>query len=307
MSIQEINNKILQKYISTSLSDTISENGFSNNSSSILPNKVPDVLKKFYDEHNNCEESIKKISKKGDLLIGTYNVHQWENINKNIDVYKNFNNIINYIRKLNCDIIILQEISTRHIHKNNIYDKFKSIGYSNNFMVPNGESVKRDKTYSYIGIFAKEPFDKIQEINLTVYKYYRRCIMCIYKGCKIVAVHLEIGDRYHLPNISETEKTNIIKANTDKRLSQLQKILDNFSDIDIICGDFNFSYENEESKWLRKYMNFGLVQDLKKTTPYNRTDMFFINKKSSVRPLQSFTLDCNLSDHLPVVLDIKKL
>lgn len=303
MNIQKINNSVLEKYISTSSYYNLSDNKLDGGQNISKSNKISDPIKKFYYDHDDCDKSHTKITKKGNLLIGTYNVHQWENINATINVYTNFDKIINYLSKLKCDIIILQEISTSKIHKNKIYEKFKFIGYPYNFMVHNGESVKKYKKNSYIGIFAKNPFEKIQEIDLTVGRIQRNCIMCVYQGCKLVAVHLEIGDRYHSLNISEIEKNKIIKSNTEKRLDQLNKILNKYPDIEIICGDFNFSYEDEESRWLRKTMNFGLVEDLKKTTPYNRTDMFFINKKSNVKPLQSFTLDCNLSDHLPVVLD----
>jgi hypothetical protein len=121
-------------------------------------------------------------------------------------------------------------------------------------------------------------------IDISLYKFIRICPVIIYNDFKIIAVHLEIGERYHHLKKNDPRRKRIEKYNRNLRIKQLEQIFAKYSDIDVIIGDFNFTSNDGEFKWL---INKGFIycEDYMETTPYNRTDMIFINKNTRLKKI----------------------
>lgn len=265
-----------------------------------LGSKNKDILIKFYTDHNhNYIDYLREET--NSLVICSYNVHGWVNINAQINVKDNFINIFNLFQDYNdIDILVLQEVCFRdHLTEKYIKEEFKKIGFNDSFLVPNGGCFLNTKTTDYIMIFSKEQFQLKKEIDVTISRWKRSCLIVKYKSINILAVHLEIGKPYHHLPINEYRK-KIESDNVKDRIIQLQQLLND--DIDMIVGDFNFTPNDPEFTWLLN-KQFTFCQDLTHTTPFNRTDMVFI--KNKVSNINNKSISCNYSDHLPIISEIK--
>lgn len=274
--------------------------------------KITDKLNKknnkelieFYNTNNI--NHINYVKQKDNLVIFTYNVHGWININDDININDNFTNIINLIKNIDIDILILQEVCFNNIlSKNYILDQFNKIGFIDHFTVNNGGCFLKAKTCDNILILSKTKIINKKEIDVTC-GYFKRCVSIVtIDGIKLCAVHLEIGKRYHHLPINNRYREQIEKNNTDNRINQLNNIINqnSDSDIDIIIGDFNFSFKDPEFNWLTDNQ-FCYYGDYENTTPYNKTDMIFIKNSSKIKYVNSVSIKCNYSDHLPVICEI---
>jgi len=140
---------------------------------------------------------------------------------------------------------------------------------------------------------------------VTKFSYIRHCPVIIYKNLKILAVHLEIGKRYHHLNSTDKNRIKIEKENSIRRINQLKEIFNIHKDIDIIVGDFNFTYNDPEFNWLIN-QKFEYCQDFQDSTPFNRTDMVFIRDKELLN-INNITIKCNYSDHLLILCELKNM
>lgn len=240
---------------------------------------------------NNINNKFYKI--KSEFSIVSFNVHNFNSINGDINIVDNVINFIKMIKTLNSTVLILQEFSDNNkflIEMNAIYPfHTKCI---------NGSSANA-RYISYIFIFSKIPINNITIIDLSV-KVKRDVILCNVNGYNICAVHLDIGKRFHRLG-DGLIKDNIIKKNTELRIGQINKILKYKPDI--IIGDFNFSIEDAEYKYISKtYKNVINV----KTNPYNTTDMVFYKTKKIESMFKTDVIKCNYSDHLPICISLKK-
>jgi|688.fasta_scaffold519462_1 endonuclease/exonuclease/phosphatase family metal-dependent hydrolase len=260
----------------------------------------------FYNENNkNTFEYIKQNNE--NILICIYNVHGWVNINKNITINENFNNIFELLVKTNADLIILQEVCTNNtIKESQILSKFKTYDYKFHKFIQNGGCFLKKNSTDHILILSRKELKNIEVIDVTNFTFNREICVFECNGIKFLTVHLEIGKRYH--HIAEsTYKINIIKYNTNLRIKQLDKILNMHNDIDIIIGDFNFTHEDYEFGWLLK-RGFNYHGYFDNTTPYNRTDMLFMNKNcNEIEYIDSATINSNYSDHLPIIYEFKNI
>ena len=68
-------------------------------------------------------------------------------------------------------------------------------------------------------------------------------------------------------------------------------------------GDFNFSTTDPEFIWLLE-KGFRYCKDFTHTTPYNRTDMVFLNNKNKLKNMNNITIKSNYSDHLPILCEL---
>jgi len=268
--------------------------------------KDKDTLVQFYETN---KDNVINYSKKNanNLLICNYNVHGWVNINDTINVNDNFDNIINMISNCNdIDIIVLEEVCFRQkdgLTQQFIENKFKTIGFVDNFTVENGGCFLKKGACDYIMIFGKKPFSIKHSINITEFIFKRLCLLIEYDKIKIIAVHLEIGKRFHhLPK--NKHRSDIEKENTAMRIKELTYILQCVKNIDIIVGDFNFSYQDPEFNWVLD-KGFEYCKDLTHTTPYNRTDMVFVNNNNNkLINVNNVTINANFSDHLPIICEL---
>ncbi|ARF11295.1 endonuclease/exonuclease/phosphatase family protein [Klosneuvirus KNV1] len=267
-----------------------------------LGSKSKDILIKFYADHpDNYLDYLREES--NSLIICSYNVHGWVNINAKINVADNFANILKLFQDYDdIDILVLQEVCFRdYLTENYIKEEFQKIGFNDSFSVPNGGCFLNSMKTDYIMILSKEKFQMKKEIDVTIARWKRSCLIVKYKSINILAVHLEIGKSYHHLPINEYRK-KIESDNTKDRIIQLNKLLNN--DIDMIVGDFNFTPNDPEFKWLLD-KEFIFCQDLTHTTPFNRTDMVFI--KDKISNINNKSISCNYSDHLPIISEIKIL
>lgn len=267
-----------------------------------LGSKNQDILIQFYTNHtDNFIDYLREDYYS--LIICSYNVHGWVNINAKINVGENFVNILKMIKDYNdIDILVLQEVCFRdHLTEEYIKEEFKKLGFIDSFSVPNGGCFLNSKDTDYIMIFGKEKFQKKIAIDVTIARWKRSCLIVKYKSINILAVHLEIGKAFHHLPINEYRK-KIESDNTKDRIIQLDQLLKN--DIDVIIGDFNFTPIDPEFKWLLGNQ-FKYCNDLTQTTPFNRTDMVFI--KDKINNINNKSISCNYSDHLPIISEIKIL
>lgn len=203
------------------------------------------------------------------------------------------------------DIVVFQEVGTSYNMKiKDIFGYFEKLGYIDYIYVPNGASKlgKKNHMTSFVMIISKESFKKKESIDLTVTIHIRNCIVIQTKSNIIIAgVHLEIGERFHHLPEDNALRLQIEKQNSDARIKELEILLLKYPNLDIIIGDFNFSPNDPEFKWLLQ-KDYIFAKDYEWTTPYNRVDMVFVKKGFIMGlPSENLTLDTNLSDHRPII------
>lgn len=251
---------------------------------------------KFYEDNSN---NTYQCSKSNDmqLTICCYNVHGFININANITSTNNFKNICQMLKQVNADIVILTEVCLAgEINPDEFLKSVADMKYRDHLFVKNsGCFVSRYNT-DYLVVLSKQSMTNKQEMACkNKFRFNRNYAYFEINGIKYVAVHLDIGDRFHHLSPDDPKRIKIVKENTNFRIDELKHILP----ADVILGDFNFSPVDDEFQYMmeNKWFHCG---DLTDTTPYNRTDMIFI-KNGTIKPLSHHVVKCNYSDHLPIV------
>ncbi|QKF93990.1 endonuclease/exonuclease/phosphatase family protein [Fadolivirus algeromassiliense] len=265
-----------------------------------------DQITNFYKTHNKNEFNYFRLNDNS-LLVCSYNVHGWININANINYMDNFNDIINILGKLNADILVLQEVCMRSkITEDYISDRLKDLGYVDHISVANGGCYINKKGSEFLMVFGKKKFNLKDDIDVTSGRYARHVSIIKYDSLKLLLVHLEIGKRYHHLLTTNPLRKKIEQQNSNMRINELKTVFELHNDIDIIVGDFNFMPIDIESKWLtdNNYTYYGNEDN---TTPYNRTDMMFVNNNTKIEVINNTTISCNYSDHLPVLYEINHI
>ena len=157
------------------------------------------------------------------------------------------NNIINYLKSSNPDLLMIQEIKTEE--KNFPYDDFKTLGYKS--------YVFGQKSYNGVAFISKVNINKI-DINFIkdVNKQSRIIVGTIKnksKDIKLVNVYVPNG------NPIETEKYDYKKKWYDLFIKKIKKVLTNDTNI-IIGGDFNIIPEKIDVYDHTKYENDALFK-----------------------------------------------
>jgi endonuclease/exonuclease/phosphatase family metal-dependent hydrolase len=267
--------------------------------SDLLKTKLTGKYLDFYTINNdNIIPDIKY--NEDDILICSYNIRCFINLNPDIDTKDNVNNILSLLKVVNPHILILEEFNDFQ-DRDNMISAFKKLGYTNMVIAKNGDEVEDTIITSYVVVLSKDKINNVSIIDLTVYNHWRQCIYFEYNNIKIIAVHLEIGERFHHLNINSKERNNIIDKNTKLRTKQLTTILK--WNPDIIIGDFNFMPSDNEFTWLLNN-GYSYHEDYNNTTPFNRVDLAFVNDNCQYGINKVWTIKCNYSDHLPVVYSI---
>lgn len=205
------------------------------------------------------------------LRIISYNIHRGrDKYNKNT-----LFEIINYLKRKDCDIICLQEVLHYQYLLMKFYLKMKGVF---------AENVKSQK-YG-ICIFSKRKIIEKNHVFLTSQREQRG----------LLHIKLKIGENNYL-NVVNTH----LGLNKIERVKQVDEILDFIKDMEgknIIYGDFN-----QKNLSINNFNDASIELNKQKypTFEKSRIDYCFVDKNLSVN---SYTIDdVYMSDHFPIVVD----
>ena len=270
------------------------------------------ALVKFYND-NNLDPIV--LDKKLKFIL-SFNVHMFINLNIKISYNENIENILNLINlyKDNLEIICFQEVVFNNkIISEKIITLIKEI-YPYVYFCENGSrnnqltvACKKKYNYQIINLKISNNEEKKYFNNLYNSEYFfkgalskimRNIIIINTEYGKIANIQLDYGLK-NVKNTNNTINDNINKINSKLRILMLTKLL-TYSP-DIIIGDFNFTSDDPETKFLIKN-KYYLVESTKTlSTPYNRVDYCFIKKnKINNKNNKNILLKCNYSMHLPM-------
>ena len=155
------------------------------------------------------------------------------------------NNIINYIKEVNPDILLLQEIKTQD--ENFPYEEFKNLGYIS--------YVYGQKSYNGVAILSKIEVKNISKNFIRDSLKQSRIITgeIIIKKKKIELINIYVPNG----NPVETEKYDYKKDWLKKFISNIKKKLSINSNI-LIAGDFNIIPEEMDVYDFKRYENDAL-------------------------------------------------
>ena len=299
-----------------------------------------DLFRQSFNHYMSHNSTIDLTSKKDNIVrIMSFNVYLWMNA---IHQY-NFDNQVEVIVKLNPDVFILQEavIDTSLLDDDHHITRFVDLGYShyiysndtlldknsNSSHFPNGSNCSNIPNMSYGNIlFSKIPFINHRIINTSIDndndndEQYSCLYVELENNIHIFGTHLEVHD-----------------YTDSSRIQQLEKIYQVINTIDspniILLGDLNLLYQPQltQIQW-----NYQVSQDksrnilthsnayktiinnqfidsfdyLQKIPPpisccYDRrVDYIFIKNNFSHMCDNTQIVNTNVSDHLPIYLDL---
>ena len=172
------------------------------------------------------------------MLISSWNVNS---------VRARINNIINYLKSSNPDILMIQEIKTEK--KNFPFNDFKNLGYESH--------VYGQKSYNGVANLAKISMDKISLEFMKDENNQSRIITADIKNkskiIKLINIYVPNG------NPIGTEKYEYKKKWYDLFIKEIKKILTQNKNI-IIGGDFNVIPEEIDVYNFKKYENDALFK-----------------------------------------------
>ena len=269
----------------------------------------------LYNFINNNYQSLDKIKnniidKNKDYII-SYNVHSFQHLNKHQNYDKNFNDILNLLTiNQNIKYLSLYEVSFKSKYYKKLFYKHL---INNNFKIiiksVNGDpddktyiifaSKKNIKEYKIINMNKK--YDnikidkKIEYLKDKITKIKRNNIIIELEDISICCLHLSIGIRYINLNYKE-ENENLIKETNERfRIGELKEIIKNKPNI--LIGDFNFTIDDKENKYLIDQGYINNNKDNNNTTPFNRVDHCYSNIKLDKNDI----IKSNYSDHLAIL------
>ena len=230
----------------------------------------------------------------------------------------------------NIELLCFQEIVfNNNLDKLHFENNLEKLGYINNLYVKNGDKTQANTFIDIplIGCFTKYKtiVNKVKYIiNETEIKNYilnnniitspfvdlynnyieiiikqkytnREQILIKTKSFGLVCVvHLSIGIR----EIEDRETSKIIQnINSNYRTLELTKIL--LNNPDTIIGDFNFTVDDIECKFMlsQGYKLIDGINNKEWSTPHNRVDLCFTKQQLG----KNYLIKSNYSDHLPMI------
>jgi exonuclease III len=236
-------------------------NGFSVNYKLDKRNRDFHMIKWFFNQKKLEKELLDssvfinnfvKTDESKTLSICTLNVLDFQSIDGTITVPVNISNVSNFAKKLNVDIICLQEVRKKNIDL--LVQEMRSAGYLHNSkMNQSFGNIIFTKLYSKSHLIKEKIIRKVDETNgskhASTVVYYPLQV----NNLKIATTHLSRGKRYYdILNKAVKEKT--IKDNNNYRVEEGRRILDTSDDIrpDIILGDFNAVLSDPVIKYFYK-------------------------------------------------------
>ena len=306
---------------------TISYNSGSKfaNTNKLSPNENFKLIK-FHSNNKKCLELVPL--QKNDKILLSYNLHNFQNLDPNVSNNSNTLNILGLVSKYqnNAEILCFQETSFKTLKDKTYFEtELMSMGFKHFIYAKNGDYTFKDTDIdtTLICCFSKNGKFSVVDTTITQKEYAysieskkyitpngastsedglslnrfenRRQILIESNTIGIVCiVHLSIGVR---ETTNPTINIPIRFANSNLRILQLTKIL--LYEPDIIIGDFNFTADDPEAKFLlsKGYQLPTEIQLNEKSTPHNRVDLCFSKKQLGNNVL----LKCNYSDHLPMI------
>jgi len=259
-----------------------------------------------------------KLKKK---YIMSYNVNYFNNLMT--DTKDNFDNVINLIKQYNENLKIIMLIDYPNNKLDIIQDKLNSLYNYIKYTDDNNNTkilvLSNNKYINKINIFnitlssnelmeiGKNITEKYNNEFYTLETNYNNIIKFSKMNKNIIildtiygliaCIHLEYG--YFI--IYDDEKEMLSQINTQIRLKMIDKILEQELKPDIIIGDFNFTLDDEETKYLQS-KNYFPQNKQYLSTPINRTDHCFMKDKFVGK---NRLLKCNYSIHLPMIQSIE--
>jgi len=170
------------------------------------------------------------------MLISSWNVNS---------VRARIENIVNYLKSSNSDILLMQEIKTEE--KNFPYNEFKKVGYYS--------YVLGQKSYNGVAFLSKKKFENIE---LNFFADERKQARTLAGDLKIKAKIVKLINIY-VPNGNpiDTDKYAYKKNWLDLFLKGIKKTISNYKNI-IIGGDFNIIPDQIDVYDHRKFENDAL-------------------------------------------------
>ena len=170
------------------------------------------------------------------MLISSWNVNS---------VRARIENILNYLKSSNSDILLMQEIKTEE--KNFPYNEFKKVGYYS--------YVLGQKSYNGMAFLSKKKFENIE---LNFFSDERKQARTLVVDLKIKAKIIKLINIY-VPNGNpiDTDKYTYKKNWLDLLLKEIKKTISNYKNI-IIGGDFNIIPDQIDVYDHRKFENDAL-------------------------------------------------
>ncbi len=206
------------------------------------------------------------------MKLITYNIHKGIDENDN----KSLNDIIDYLKSTDGDIICLQEVL------NSIHIKILNELNMNGYFLSN---VKLNNELYGISIYFKNNIISVDGVHLVSEKERRGFIhLQLYINSKLVnIINLHLG-------LSIYER--------DKQIKQVLNYIDALRGKNIICGDFNQTDLKIDKFYdLAKIFNLENIETFSKSK--SRIDYIFISQ--NINPVKYVVDFINISDHFPVI------
>lgn len=214
--------------------------------------------------------------------------------------------LASFISGENPDFVALQELDCMTNRKRAPHQHGK------NFITELGFYTKMfplyGKTISYagglygIGLLTKFPYLNVQKVMLPKYEEHHEA-----RALLMAEVELPSGDTIVL---ASTHLDYTSSASRARQLEVITKILEQQSYPVVLGGDFNARPDSEEiissfDDWQQLSLNEELTSPAQK--PKNKIDYLFGYPKNKWNLITSKTVNVLISDHLPIVSEIKLL
>ena len=322
----------------------LSKMGFTHYSSILSDDKPYIYYGEDWENSRLCSYKPRDIQPKNNnkLRVLTFNVHNFiSRCNQgiapmffnNFNPFKkgrNFNDFIQLFKKIDADVICLQEFVPILDHEitEDItdYDKIKKL----NFKYINDEMAKLGYNYSCIGDCIKNNFT----INEPKH-YYMLCnaiysklpiekekVFHLFINRNIIGIQIKFNNNYvwilntHLAYFPDKTPINLNKDTIVLQFETLKQLIQKeFNDKNIIfCGDFNINLFRKGNSY--RYKNYEKVKNI--TDLFNntskvvistnfsqndQTDFILLSKSSNIKGIFNLIYNSDLSDHNPVFCD----
>ena len=231
-------------------------------------------------------EKVDKLKvENNNVRILSYNVRNFVSANALESEEFVFQKFLDLIDKLNPNIIAIEEFSLDYLNK-------LPACYKHKFFVHNGGGKNVLAVYTdHPSVFSKISFRDRTERNSILIKY---------KGLKIIATHLEIGQKYNnrlTGFIKPEEFANNYKSNVEVRTKQIKGLLEHSPDL--LVGDFNFNPDDVE---INIFKDLGYNYSTTPATSINGVKVDFVFSSPNFKGVEH-AIEYYRSDHQPLIYD----
>lgn len=225
----------------------------------------------------------------GQLKILSYNVHSLQSFNMNDTVELVYEKLVSFINLIKPDVLVLEEmIVSQAIALRN------DCGFTKMHYVANGGRGKSLVVVAYTR--GQSRMTGVEYSDRMV----RNFVVIDYAGYKLVACHLEIGQRYMINRkvVWKEHFQKIYDDNVAMRKRALDKIFEYKPDI--IIGDMNFSPGDEECVYT---LSKGYAYDNDAYTTVHKNKVDFVFYPSNIIGVTQ-VIKHTYSDHYPILAQL---